>query len=59
MFEFNYKVQETGHIPRPVALDNLLGSSSIFFMCVPYVHMVHLHSAWKLTPQGLIPLHFF
>ena len=38
MFEFNHKVQETGRIPRPVARDNLVGSSSAFCVCVCAVH---------------------
>ena len=55
-FKFYHESAKTGHIPRPPALDGLVGSSSA------YVHVCHMYvqctytGAWKLAPQGLIPL---
>ena len=48
---------ETSHIPRPAALDDLVGSSSAFVhvCCHTYVQYTYT-SAWKLAPEGLIPL---
>ena len=46
-------VYTTG-IPRPGALDDLVGSSSTFVhVCCTYIQCA-CTSAWKLAPQGLI-----
>ena len=73
-------MQELAVYQGQLPLDDLVGSSSAFCACVPYIHMVHLHkcleisptgtnsltmpylhfiSAWKLAPQGPIPLQCF
>ena len=52
---FTTKVQETGHRPRPAALDDLVGSSSDFCVCVPYVCIVYLHKCLKISPKGTNP----
>ena len=49
----------TDHIPKPAALDGLVGHQ------VHFVHVCHTYvwctytSAWKLAPQGPIPLQCF
>ena len=53
---FTTKVGKTGHIPKPAALDDLVGSLSAFCACVPYICMVHLHKCLEISPTGLIPL---
>ena len=52
---FYHKSAKTGHIPKPVALDDLVGSSSAFCACVPYIHMVYLHKCLEISPTGTNP----
>ena len=55
-FEIYHKSAKTSHIPKLAALDNLVGSSSVFCTCVPYVFMVHLHKCLEIIPTGANPL---
>ena len=54
-FQIYHKSSKTGHIPKPAALNDLVGSSIAFWMCVPYVCMVHLHKCLGINPTGTNP----
>ena len=41
---------KTGHIPEPAAPDDLVESSSTFYVCMPYVSMVCLHKCLEISP---------
>ena len=45
-------MQKAGCIPEPSAPDDLVGSSSAFCACVPYIDLVCLHTCMEIIPTG-------
>ena len=52
---FTTECAKTGGIPRPAALDDLVGSSSAFCVCVLYICTVHSHKCLEMSPTGTNP----
>ena len=48
--EINYEECRTDCIPRSATLDDLVGSSSAFCACVPYICMVFHTSTLEIGP---------
>ena len=44
---------KTGCIPEPAAPYGLVGSSSTFYACMLYIHMVCLHMCMEISPIGM------